>query len=205
MDELGKCLQFYLKYSAEMERLYETDDPKAEVHKLKGLPNPDAVLVKLRRVGDAACREGAEFLEFCGIGVEDHFRAFCRVQQRRKNLEEEWDLQFWIWPKKAKNKRRRFLVGIGIDWPPIRLVPWVWCPGGRQAANELRRILPSTKREPNWGTSLIIKEIPITIPKRIEEPVPCKSMVDAVRRAFSVFTAPKVDEIARLASEGPEA
>jgi hypothetical protein len=41
MAHLGKCMLFYLKYTAEMERLYESEKPKVE-----GLPNPDQVLKK---------------------------------------------------------------------------------------------------------------------------------------------------------------
>ena len=36
MANLGKCLLFYLKYPAEMARLYHAEEPKVE-----GLPNPD--------------------------------------------------------------------------------------------------------------------------------------------------------------------
>jgi hypothetical protein len=49
MATLGKSLLFYLKYPTEMERLYEAEEPN-----VKGLPNPDQVLEKVKLVGDAA-------------------------------------------------------------------------------------------------------------------------------------------------------
>jgi hypothetical protein len=57
VGNLGKCLLFYLKYPAEMERLYEAEKPN-----VKGLPNPDQILKKIKLVGDAASREAADLL-----------------------------------------------------------------------------------------------------------------------------------------------
>ena len=70
MAELGKCLLFYLKYPAEMARLYETEEPDTD-----GLSNPNETLGKIRRVGDAGSREGAELLEVCFEAVKPHFDA----------------------------------------------------------------------------------------------------------------------------------
>src|SRR5690349_16708749 len=60
MATLGKCLLFYLKYPVEVDRLYEADEPNVE-----GLPNPEQVLERVRRVADAANREAAQLLEAC--------------------------------------------------------------------------------------------------------------------------------------------
>src|SRR5450830_1744056 len=98
MANLGKCMLFYLKYAAEMERLYEAEEPKVE-----GLPNPDRVLEKIKLVGDTANREVAEFLETCVPGIEEHFRAISTVQRTR--IKDMWGLHFKVAPKKATGRQ----------------------------------------------------------------------------------------------------
>src|SRR5262245_35509225 len=100
MATLGKCLLFWLKYPAEMDRLYVEEERKVE-----GLPNPDRVLDKISLVGDTACREVADFLETCVPGIEGHLRAISSVERVRTNLEYLWQLKFWVAPRKATGKR----------------------------------------------------------------------------------------------------
>ena len=108
MAILGKCLLFYLKYPAEMERLYEPEEPKVE-----GLPDPDKLLQKIRRVGATASREAADFLELCAPRIEQHFRGISsrheegfneallgrRVFRHRKNNLEPLGLVSWWTPR----------------------------------------------------------------------------------------------------------
>ena len=74
MAEVGNCLRFYLKYPAEMERLYDTDEPVTD-----GLPNPDETLGKVRRVGDAASREALPQPK----RLHPPLRGRCRQSRRR--------------------------------------------------------------------------------------------------------------------------
>ena len=78
MTNLGKCLLFYLKYPAEMERLYGVDE-----RTWRGCPTPDRVLNQIWRVGDLACREGADLLEACVPGIEAHFRTISTIERVR--------------------------------------------------------------------------------------------------------------------------
>jgi hypothetical protein len=200
MAHLGKCMLFYLKYTAEMERLYESEKPKVE-----GLPNPDQVLKKINLVGDTAKREVAEFLETCVPGIDEHFRAISVVQ--RINTRDIWGLSFKVAPKKAPE--RQFWIGVYIDRDRAVLMPWVWCRGGRRAEDELVRILGrgiKSARLPGWDSGTVgLMEIKIPIPERLEEPVECDSLVAQVQQAFASFNARNVEEIAEIANNREEA
>lgn len=151
MTNLGKCMLFYLKYAAEMERLYE-----AEERKVKGLPNPDQILKQIALVGDTANREVAAFLETCARGIEEHFHAIGDVQQMRNNLENTWELKFKVAPKKATG--RQFQIGVQIDSNRAAVIPWVWCPGGRRAEDEVVRILGrgiKSDKLPEWASGSV--------------------------------------------------
>jgi len=202
MANLGKCMLFYLKYPAEMERLYEAKERKVE-----GLPNPDLLLEKIKLVGDTANREVAEFLETCAPEIEKHFVAISDVQRVRNNLEKMWDLSFKIASRGATD--RRIEIGVYIDRNRAALVPWVWCRGSRGAEDEVVRILgrgiKSTKF-PDWESGSVgLAEIKIPIPERPEEAVECDSLVAQVRQAFTSFTARDVEAIAGISSNRGEA
>jgi hypothetical protein len=134
MANLGKCLLFYLKYTAEMERLYEEDEPN-----LNGLPNPDQILEKIKLVGDTANREVAELLEACAPTIEELFCAISAIERVRNNLEKMWSLRFWVSPKRAKGNR--FMIGVQMSPKRSALIPWLWGRGGRRFEDETVRVL----------------------------------------------------------------
>ena len=196
MANLGKCLLFYLKYPAEMKRLYEAEEPKVE-----GLADPDRVLEKIKLVGDAASREAAELLEACAPDIEEHFRTISAVERVRNNLEDMWELRFRIAPRRATDKR--FEIGVSID--RAALFPWVWCRGGRAVEDEVIRILGRGFKVDTfaldwWSGSVALAEIKIPIPERLEEAVACDSLLAQVKQAFASFTPQKVKAIAATVS-----
>jgi hypothetical protein len=205
MANLDKCMLFYLKYAAEMERLSNVEDPKDP--KLKGLPDPDLVLKQIKLVGDTANREVAEFLERCAPGIEEHFHAISNVQRMRNNLEKTWSLTFKVGPKNATD--RRIVIGVAIQPQLEALIPWVWCRGGRRAEDEVLRILGrgiKSTEFPDWYSgSVMLTVIKISIPERLEEPVECDSLVADVQQAFASFTPREVEAIDRIASNRGEA
>jgi hypothetical protein len=202
MATLGKCLLFYLKYAAEMDRLYETNEPKFE-----GLPNEEQVLEKIKLVGDTACREGADLLEACAPGIEKHFRAISAIQRTRNKLENTWGLKFQVAPSKTKG--RSFEIGVDIMERRATLVPWVWSLGGRWAEDEVIRVLGGKRIKAatlGWGSGSVgLTEIKIPIPEQLEEPVASDSLVAQVHEAFASFTAQEVKEIAALSARRQEA
>ncbi len=204
MANLGKCMLFYLKYAAEMERLYNVEDPKDP--KLEGLPNPERILENVKLVRDTANREVAEFLKTCEPGIDKHFRAISNPLRMRNNLN-TWELKFKVGPKNATD--RRFEIGVSILENPAALIPWVWCPGGRRAEDGVLRILGVGHRSdtlPGWASGSVgLAKIKILIPDRLEDPVECDSLVDQVQQAFASFTTQDVEEIDRIASNRGEA
>ena len=106
MENIGKCLQFYLKYPAEMERLLTEGLEK------EGLRDPDAVLKKINAVSAKANQEAAEFLEKCAQGIEGHFEKIgYPVQRSRNNLEKDWELIF-----KIGSKGGLWTDAFGLEW-----------------------------------------------------------------------------------------
>lgn len=195
MASIGKCLLFYLKYWAEMGRLYDEDEPNVD-----GLPDPDRTLEKVWAVGDAACREVAEFLETFAPGIEAHFRPISTVERVRNNLENMWELRFRVTPKRVPN--RRFEVGVSVDRGV--LLPWVWCHGGRRAEDGVIAALGRGFRTATlgldwWAGSVSLAKIMIPVPDRLDAPVPVEPLVAQVQQAFASFTADEVKAIAAIA------
>jgi hypothetical protein len=201
MANLGSCLLFYLKYPAEMERLYEADEPKVD-----GLPNPDRVLERIKLVGDTAGREAADFLETCVRGIVERFRPIGNIERVHNNLEDSWDLRFRVSLKKATDKRVE--IGVYIDYRRAALAPWVWCRGGRRAEDEVVRILNRGTKAATLGYTpgtVRLAEIKIPVPERLEEPVECDSLVAQVQQVLASLTAQDVNAIVGIASNRGEA
>lgn len=192
MANLGKCLLFYLKYPAEMERLYAAEDEL----KVEGLTNADRVIEKIKLVGGAAEAEGAALLQSCAQRIEDHFRTISAVQRVRNNIEKTWELKFTFGLKNAND--RPLYIGVNILTTPTAVVPWIWCPGGRRAEDDIMRILGRGIRAAahfESGTVWLTK-IDIPIPERLDEPVTSDPLVASVQQAFASITEQDVEKLA---------
>src|ERR1700722_19715624 len=96
MPQLGKSLAFYFKYWTEMQRLYETEGGE-----LEGLPEPEKTREMAQAIGDRACRQAADLLEACTVGLEQHFKSIgrCEPITSRRMAERKWSLSFSVWPR----------------------------------------------------------------------------------------------------------
>lgn len=207
MGELGSCLLFYLRYSAEMARLYEASEPNVE-----GLPNTDETMRRVALVGDTASRQVSELLELCAPRVEDRCRRIATIERVRNNLGDSWELKYRVLPRRVKASRH-FELGVAIDRtasaPRVwSLLPWIWCPGRRRAEQELRGILGTDKGlvvPPDWYAGAVaLAHIPIPIPTRLDEPVPRAPLIDHVGAAFANLTARHITAIAAIANSRGE-
>src|SRR5262245_22106096 len=108
MASLGKCLVFYFKYGAEMDRLYWQPRETAKEPSVDGVPDKERVLSMIERVGNAACREAGAFLEACAERIEPHLHTVAAARRIRRNLEQTWALEWRLSHK--KQWRRRFNV-----------------------------------------------------------------------------------------------
>ena len=194
MSELGKCLLFYLKFPAEVDRLYVADESNTE-----GLPNAKRVLEKIKLVGDQANRDVADFGELLAPPIEGHFRTICEITRARTNTSQKWDFRFVVSPR--SDLGNRFEVGVYIDHVRAALFPWVSCSGGRRVEDELFRIIgrgiKSAARDGCPGT-IGLAEITIPLPERLDEPVACEPLVAQVARCFASITAQHVERIAAI-------
>src|SRR5579871_1931134 len=119
MTPLGKPLVFYLKYMAEMNRLYFSDDYGGEPD-LTSLGNPEQIREMARTVGAAACEQVADFLELCGRGIKDHFSGLkigtVSSKQKRATLKRNWSWEGYI--EVTKTTGGWFSYGLFISAPP---------------------------------------------------------------------------------------
>lgn len=150
MTPLGKPLVLYLKYMAEMNRLYghaEEEEPD-----LTGVDNAEQIKEMARVVGAAAYEQAADFLELCGKGIEEHFAGLGATlsHKRGRSYVRNW----WEWGTRvyAAPSNGWFSCGVMLTAPPeVRIslakdvcgiaVPWIWSKGGRKAADEIWKIL----------------------------------------------------------------
>src|ERR1700740_3513031 len=120
MTLLGKSLVFYLKYMAEMERLY-ADQEKREEEDLTGLDDVKRVREMARIVGDAACEQAADFLLLSGKGIEGHFTvpggATLAKKRSRSFVKNNW---YWEAEFRVSSVAGgSFWCGAWITAPPI--------------------------------------------------------------------------------------
>lgn len=153
MTPLGKPLVFYLKYFAEMQRLYEVDSEDGEPD-LMGLDNAEHVREMARTVGDTASEQAGDFLELCGKSIEDHFTSLENVRLTKKRSR-TYVVKNWDWGARVYVSSKPddwFACGASIyALPDVRItlekgvtgmvVPWLWSRGGRTAADEIWKIL----------------------------------------------------------------
>jgi hypothetical protein len=199
MGDIGQCLLFWLRYPAEMERLYVSEEPNVE-----GLPNPDEILKRVEIVGDTACRQGGDLLRACVTGIEAHFSPIIAIERVRNDLSDTWELKFRV------SATRRCEIGVIIDPHRAALFPWVWCRGGRRVEDEVIRTLGRGFRQDAFGLewfagTVALARIPIPIPAKLDELVPRAPLVEQVCQAFSFFSAENVATISAIASNRGEA
>ncbi len=154
MTPLGKPLVFYLRHMAEMNHLYALPEYGGEEPDLMGLDDVTRVRAMARTVGAAAFEQAADFLEFCGERISDHFTGLqittLSNKAKRRNVVRDWS-----WGRKVHVTPvagGSFYCGLFISAPPevqITLppdtcgvvVPWLWAKGRRTAEDTIRTIL----------------------------------------------------------------
>jgi hypothetical protein len=151
MTPLGKSLVFYLKYMAEMNRLYGHVEEGKEPD-LTGLDPAQQVLEMARTVGAAAYEQVADFLELCGEGIEDHF-ASLGIATLDKKKNRAFVKKRWSWSIDVGIVNGGwFSCGVWVTAPPeVRIpldtdvcgvvVPWLWSKGGRKGEDAVGVIL----------------------------------------------------------------
>jgi hypothetical protein len=153
MTPLGKPLVFYLRYMAEMNRLYG-NLKEGEIPDLTGLDDSEQVRKMVRTVGAAACEQVADFLELCGKVIENHFtgQGIVSLANRRKRASV---INYWSSEARfrvSSGSGGEFSRGVWITAPPeVRIslakdvygvvVPWLWSKGGRKGADAIWKTL----------------------------------------------------------------
>jgi hypothetical protein len=199
MNNLGKCLLFYLKYSAEVERIYEAEND-ADNLDTDGFPGTD-VQEKVVKVHDAACREVAELLKECGRKVVEHFGAISAIKQSKVNPE-SWRISYRVWPKRG---RKNFNLGVYVDSEKAEIVSWLWCRGGRQSEFEAEQLLGNKYTKIERGTDcdetsgvVVLGRTKINIPEDLNDSVASAPLISAVENVFNLFIEEDVKGLARI-------
>jgi hypothetical protein len=202
MAKLGKCLVFYLKYPAEMDRLYWQPRETGKPAVTDGLKEKDNVMAMVKKVGDAACREAATFLGPCADRIQAHLDSIGIARRVRRNLEEWWSVYWRVSPKKRPD--RSFNVGFDLYDDPPEIVPWMWSKG-RGAADEILRILGRGRAARSfsdlagWGAgAFVLARIKVPVPDRPHEfDVEQEPLLDQVRTALT-FNSSEIKAIAAI-------
>lgn len=191
---LDKCFLFYLKYSCEMEWIYEGEDEDIDID--------SNVIEKVELVRDIATQQAAELLEACICTIEEHFESICDIEFNKKHKSRDlWEHSLGIRPDGTK--KECFEVGVTIFPNRRALIPWVWCRG--QAEDKMINILgrghkPSQKYN-KWVPCVVaLEEIKIPVPEDLKKRVKYDPMVDQVRQIFSSFTKQKAKKLIALSS-----
>ena len=205
MAKLGKSLVFYFKYPAEMDRLYWQPRQTGEEPNADGLKEKEEVLAMIRRVGDAACRDVATFLEACTLQIEPHLQSIGIATRCRNTLERRWEIRWGLSSKRAPE--RKFEVGVYIDEQIRAIVPWVWCRGGLRAENEVVKILgrglgSRTLNNHTSSGTVLLSPVDVTIPIGPQDfEVDQDPLVQKVCEALTI-TAADVKAIAAILRNG---
>jgi hypothetical protein len=155
MTPLGKPLVFYLKYMAEMNRLY--GDPTyygGEEPDLTEVDDAEQVRDISRAVGAAASEQVADFLELCGKRIEEHFTSL-KIARLDKKRTRTLVVRNWYWGARvyvSSMPSSWFSCAARVTAPPeVRIslarhvcgvvVPWLWVKGGRKGADAVWKIL----------------------------------------------------------------
>jgi hypothetical protein len=197
MANVGQCLLFYLKYPAEMDRLYDyEDEPDTE-----GLDDPESTLKRITRIGDQACKEIAQLLATCAAPIETHLAAISDFRRVRSNLERDWELRYRVAPPKGRVDWR-LEIGISVDHHRKAIRSWIWCKGGRRASDSVLRALGRgfSGASLSWHPgSMALAEATIPLPSDFDEPVPQEPIVSAVVKSIQSLTADEVRTIDAIA------
>ena len=153
MTPLGKPLVFYLKYMAEMDRLYGNPEYDGEEPDLTGLDKTEQVREMARTVGAAAFEQAADFLELCGKGIENYFTGL-GIATLTKKRKRAYVVRDWWWGAgvQVPSVPGGFSCGVSLTAPSeIRIsidndvcgivVPWLWSNGGRKGEDAICKIL----------------------------------------------------------------
>ncbi|MHB1424568.1 MAG: hypothetical protein ACYC3I_15465 [Gemmataceae bacterium] len=157
MTPLGKPLVFYLKYLAEMNRLY--GDPTyygGEEPDLTELAHAEQVREKAQSVGAAAYEQVADFLLLCGRRIEEHFTGLGVATLTNKRTR-TYVVRNWVWGARVNVSSVTdgwFFCGAYVSAPPeVRIalpqdvcgivVPWLWSRGGRKGEDAIWKVVGS--------------------------------------------------------------
>src|SRR4051812_17854289 len=110
-----------------MERLYWKPWESGEQPDVEALQDADRVLEMVRAVGDAACREVADFLEAGAARIEGHFRSLpdmeVKKRTKRSRVEERWEVQLFLSMTSLPGRRVR--AALYIHDRRALVVPWL--------------------------------------------------------------------------------
>jgi hypothetical protein len=168
MSKLGKCLVFCLKYPAEMDQLCWDPRETGEEPRVRGLKDRDKVLAMVKRVGDQANREAVAFLEVCAGRIEPHLESIATARRYGRSLEQTWQVQWQLLPKKHPDWRP-FYVSVYVGTHPPEVGAGIWTRGGRRAEDKLAKILGQRvkARSSDWQQSpgnIALARIEVPIP-----------------------------------------
>jgi len=209
MTPLGESLVFYLKYPAEMFRLYEKPEYLGEQPDLEGLADAERVRAMARAVGEAAYREAADFLQDYADKIEDHFNRLGIVnlvtRARPSTILRDWN--WYVTVKSTSAREGWFQCGLYIQDQDGTLIPWLWRRGGRVWEEAVKERLGARVHSLSGGGvlsnsgSVALAHIPIFATSEKTDDVDRDVLIAKAVGAFTALQAADVEAISRSVGE----
>jgi hypothetical protein len=204
MATLGKAITFYLRYPAEMDRLYWQPEIDGAETDLSGLDDAENVQRMASSVGEAASNEVADFLLECGKRIEDYLLRLKSLtltkQSRLPVVRRKWDWQAKVLVH--SDDCRSFYCGVSLYDQERQFVPWLWRRGGR-AWEDLAMSRLGSRAHSRSGGGVVSDRGTVALPP---VPIPgegqCNEDIDRddlVAQVVSRFTAIAVDDFEIIA------
>jgi hypothetical protein len=218
MTPLGKPLIFYLKYPAEMARLY--GQPKLSGNDLPdttGLQDAEQVLKAVRAVGDAAWLEAASLVSSCMDAVQSRLHGSGSLTWNRTSQAWMKPWSHWRGVKVASVKRRLFVgvelstaLEVGAKLPEGAigaLIPCLRHKAGLTAETLMLGVLSGrTQRRDSIGSvykrgTVVLPYVPILPADGSGSDVDRDSLLGAVVERFATLRPEELEMIVRRLSK----
>jgi hypothetical protein len=205
MATLGKSLAFYLRYAAEMDRLYWQPEINGENIDFTGLEDAENVRKMACAVGEAATTDATDLLLACGERIENYFGSFKTVtvdKPSRLSSVRRW----WSWYTRVRvlsNLQADFWCGVRIHDGEKALVPCLMQDSSR-AGEELIMAQLGGRAHSRAGDGLVydrgmvaLPPVPIFGRESSESDIDLDPLLTQVVGRFSTITAEDIELIVR--------
>lgn len=205
MTSLGNSFLFYLRYHAEMNRLYWKPLYEGEQPSLDGLEDASRIQGMAHDVGIAASKEAAEFLTECGEKIEQHFNSL-GCAELAKRATGPYMRKNWCWQAVVRKSGADgwFQCGVSIYEDERVVAPWIYRSGGRAWQQRvLSRLHPRLGARVAGPGTVRLGTVEIPVPGA-EDEIDRDYLVASVASIFSAVQSDDVHALCVIEENEPD-